>query len=350
MISVIISAYKNDKYLIEALDSVVESAKNFEYEILLGVDNCPETMNGLIKNYNKLPKKLKIFYFPKVGTYVIRNSLSNISKYDKIIFFDSDDIMSDITVEESIRLLDSNDIAKFKYYTFHNNFDKNKKTSYQKSPSYHYGCFAIKKESFLNLNGFEPWICAADGEFKWRSEANNYKISGVEKPGFYYRRHNTNLTIAGPTNMSSPLRKHYHNIKNDKIKRNQKQKLERLYNVKFLTITKDNINNYNSEFNKLNINNPYNSEMDFELNKKKKSDALNSVFNLNTKESPKEIIIKKTLENTKKQINYDNVNQIFNGQRHVSIVSKTPENRSNNSKTNTEFLNKILSKNKKRNR
>jgi hypothetical protein len=68
------------------------------------------------------------------------------------------------------------------------------------------------------------------------------------------------------------------------------------------------------------------------------------------KQEREEIQIKKTLENTKKQINYDKVNQIFNGQRHVSIVSKTPENTSHNPKTNAEFLSKIGSKNKKRNR
>jgi len=68
------------------------------------------------------------------------------------------------------------------------------------------------------------------------------------------------------------------------------------------------------------------------------------------KQEREEIQIKKTLENTKKQINYDKVNQIFNGQRHVSIVSKTPENTSHNPKTNAEFLSKIASKNKKRNR
>jgi len=68
------------------------------------------------------------------------------------------------------------------------------------------------------------------------------------------------------------------------------------------------------------------------------------------KQEREEIQIKKTLEKTKKEINYDKINQIFNGQRHVSIVSKTPENTSHNPKTNAEFLSKIASKNKKRNR
>lgn len=85
-----------------------------------------------------------------------------------------------------------------------------------------------------------------------------------------------------------------------------------------------------------------------DLKDTKKSEEVDEIFNTEKKRSDTEI--KKTLERTKKEINYDKVNQIFNAQRHVSIVSKPQENRSNNSKTNTEFLNKILSKNKKRNR
>jgi len=350
MISIIISAYKNDKYIIEALNSVVKSAKNFEYEILLGVDNCEQTMEGLIKNYDKLPATLKIFYFPKVGTYVIRNSLASISKYEKVIFFDSDDIMADVTVEESIRLLDNNDVVKFKYHTFQNNFDESKKNSYQKSNTYHYGCFAVRRDSFLGLNGFEPWICAADGEFQWRVEANSYRISGVEKPGFYYRRHTTNLTIAGPTSMNSPLRKHYHNIKNDKIKRNQKQKLERLYNIEFLKINEQNINNYNSELNKLSVNNPYDFERDFELSKKKKSEILNALFNNEVKEPPKneykDLSVKSTIVQKRSQIDYDRVNYVFqnNNNKPTSMRVNKPTI-PQQTRNNTSFLNKL---NKKR--
>ena len=112
MVSVVISAYKNDRFLIEAINSVVKSAKNNNYEILLGVDNCQVTMSGLIKNKNLLPNTLKIYYFPKVGTYVIRNTLANIAKYENLIFFDSDDIMNDVTFDETIKALRNNDVAK----------------------------------------------------------------------------------------------------------------------------------------------------------------------------------------------------------------------------------------------
>jgi hypothetical protein len=101
---------------------------------------------------------------------------------------------------------------------------------------------------------------------------------------------------------------------------------------------------YNQESNNDGIQTKIVNEI-FNPQNENKDDFIRSI-----KQEREEIQIKKTLENTKKQINYDKVNQIFNGQRHVSIVSKTPENTSHNPKTNAEFLSKIASKNKKRNR
>ena len=101
---------------------------------------------------------------------------------------------------------------------------------------------------------------------------------------------------------------------------------------------------YNQESNNDGIQTKIVNEI-FNPQNENKDDFIRSI-----KQEREEIQIKKTLENTKKQINYDKVNQIFNGQRHVSIVSKTPENTSHNPKTNAEFLSKIGSKNKKINR
>lgn len=302
MVSIIISAYQNDRFLIEALDSVVKSAKNLEFEILLGVDNCKTTMNGLINKRNLLPKNLKIFYFPKVGTYVIRNSLANVATYENLIFFDSDDIMNNVTIEETIKALKTNDIAKFKYFVFYNNFDWNKISTYEKSKGYHYGCFAIKKSSFLSLNGFEPWICAADGEFKWRTEANGFKIVGIEKPGFFYRRHNTNLTVQGSTGMNSPIRKHYHKVRDEKVKNNQKQKLEILYTINYLPVDIQTISDYEKNFSQLKIHNPYLTN--------NLQDIIKGGFGQSKVQNSEKI--KKVFQGVKKQvsvINYDRVNQ-----------------------------------------
>jgi hypothetical protein len=352
MVSIIISAYKNDKYIIEALNSVVDSAKDLEFEILLGVDNCDVTMNGLIKNFSSLPKQLKIFYFPKVGTYIIRNTLATKTKYDKIIFFDSDDLMSDTVISDTIESLSTHQVARFKYLTFKNSFDKTKINEYTKSNSAHFGCFGINKEIFLNQNGFEPWICAADGEFMWRLESKNIPIKVNKNFGFYYRRHGENLTAGPTTGMNSPLRKHYHNIKNKKIKNNKNEKLKSLNVVDFLYVTEENLNSYYEEFKKLNIDNPYNFEKDFENYTKKKNDAISKVIPKIEKveEVKVEIVyehkkIETSIQKTQKQINYEKVNQIFNTTTNNQFASNPNKvNQSQKTRTNSDVLKRIMTK------
>jgi len=338
MISVIISAYNNNKFILEALNSVESSAKQIDHEILLGVDNCETTMNYLRDNFNSLPKKLKVFFFPKVGTYVIRNTLAKISEFENIIFFDSDDILHENTISESLSVLNNFEVVRYKYRIFNNSFESDKKKQYVKGEVYHTGCFGIKKKTFLSLNGFEPWICAADGEFHWRLKSNQHTSNTTSDIGLYYRRHGDNLTMAGNTGMNSPLRKKYHSIKNQKIKNNQSGKLEVLSVSDFLQITKENITNYYSIFQKLNIET---NHINSSINQSKIENEL----------SKKQTITypNKTLEKTKKEINYNKINEIFEKNKLTYLNQKTQNVISDNKSTkNTDLLSKLTTKNKRK--
>ena len=175
-----------------------------------------------------------------------------------------------------------------------------KKNQYVKGEVYHTGCFGIKKKTFLSLNGFEPWICAADGEFHWRLKSNQHSSNNTSDIGLYYRRHGDNLTMAGNTGMNSPLRKKYHLIKNQKIKNNQSGKLDILNVSDFLQITKENISNYYPIFQKLNIKpNSFDNLQD----RSKIEDELSKKQNI--------ILPSKIVEKTNKQIDYNKINEIF---------------------------------------
>jgi hypothetical protein len=348
MVSIVITAHNNDFFLYETLDSINKSNVNFDYEILLGIDNCQITMDSIKNNLDKISKKLKVFFFPKVGTYVIRNSLANVSKFDNLLFVDSDDILAEDTLTFVCEGLKNYDLVKYKFSMFSGKFDINDEKKYQKHETTPAGSFGIKKNIFLEMGGFEPWFCAADGEFQWRVEMNEKKVITKKNVGLYYRRHNTNLTVDSKTNMNSPIRMYYHSLKKDKIKNNRYNNLEKINISEFLEINQNNISNYKNIFDNLKLQNDYNFSETYYIKKIQKSEEIAEIFNLQRERSDTEI--KKTLEKTKKEINYDKINQMFNGQRHVSIVSKTPENTSNNPKTNAEFLSKIASKNKKRNR
>ena len=195
------------------------SCGNLECEILIGIDNCAETMNYLISIESELSDMIRIFLFTKkTGTYVIRNTLVSIATYNKLLFFDSDDIMTKQLVPKVIESLDDSDYIRYCYIAFrdsYENFISNTLTN-----NFPVGTFGINKNIFMSLNGFEPWDCAADGEFFWRVSANKIKIKTLDVVGLYYRKHSESLTSNPITGMNSEFRKKYHNKKQEKQRNN----------------------------------------------------------------------------------------------------------------------------------
>ena len=91
-LSVIIPTYRNVEFLPELIDSIVRSNFNQEYEVLIGIDSCYDTLNYIYET--QFPSNFNFFFFEnKKGPYIIKNTLTELSKFDKILFFDSDDIM-----------------------------------------------------------------------------------------------------------------------------------------------------------------------------------------------------------------------------------------------------------------
>jgi glycosyltransferase involved in cell wall biosynthesis len=213
-VSIVIPTYKNTKFLEECIDSIIISAKRCDsFEILLGIDNCNETLVFL--NSHKIFKNscIKIFYFSKnVGPYIIRNTLLKKAKYKNILFFDSDDVMMPDSIKKINEALLQNDIVKYKFYNFDHgkNFSGDKNLS--KSSIYSHGCFGIKKQLLIDMNGFRPWTCAADAEFSERCAAQSIPVHKIEDPLFYRRYHENNLSKQLRPNSISSTKDKYSNM------------------------------------------------------------------------------------------------------------------------------------------
>jgi hypothetical protein len=351
MISIIITAHNNDFFLYETLDSINKSNVEFDYEILLGVDNCQITMDSIKNNLNKISKNVKIFLFPKVGTYVIRNSLAKISKFNDLLFVDSDDILTDDTLAFVCENLKKYDVAKYKFAMFGGNFNIDNIKTYKKYDTSPAGSFGIKKNVFLEMGGFEPWSCAADGEFQWRVEMTKKKVITKNNVGLYYRRHDSNLTIDSKTGMKSPIRLYYHSLKKEKIKNNKYDNIEKINVSEYLEINQNNIKNYKIIFENLKLPNLYNFQEMIENGKLKRSEALNLVLNPHVVEEPpkneyKDLSVKSTIEQKKSQIDYDRVNYVFqNSNNKLTSMRVNKPTIPQQTRNNTSFLNKL---NKKR--
>ena len=200
-VSIIITAYKVKNYIKETLDSISNQTyfiNNTNYEILIGVDGCEETLNYLytiMENYSNL----KIFMMEKnYGTYITTNTIMSIAKYDNLIRFDSDDIMLPNLIEFVMKESENENIDSIKFLME----DFGLSTSIR----YTFGQFLIKHWIFDYFGGFMPWVCAADQEFFDRLK---FIMTLKKIPIILMKRrvHDNNLTVNKNTTFGSDVRK-----------------------------------------------------------------------------------------------------------------------------------------------
>jgi glycosyltransferase involved in cell wall biosynthesis len=271
MISIIITAYNNQKYIHECLESTIRSCGDIEYEILIGIDNCPLTLKSIFKNKKKY-KNIKIIYFPnRNGTYIIRNSLVEMTNFDNILFFDSDDVMKENMISDIVNNIEKFDCIKPMLCAFKDGEDYTLPKFNTPKTSFGEGVFAIKKHVFNQMNGFEPWVCAADSEFNWRLRENNKTFKYLQRVSFYYRRHATNLTAGDETGMRSKLRMKYHILTKNKKTNKLFQPLSEMVKSSFVFIDEDNFNDF--------LVNHTTNEVETQITDEPNKMALFSIFN-----------------------------------------------------------------------
>lgn len=209
-LSIIIPTYNTPKLLLECLDSVLKSIENLNIEILVGIDGCEKTLNDI--QDKQFDSRINFYFFDRnLGPYIIKNTLSSIAKSDNLLFFDSDDIMLDNLINESIEVLKIHKMYKPKYFDS-TNVNEIKNPENLNSNKFGEGVFAIDKKTFLSLNGFEGWRCAADSDFMSRFYKRNISFTHGQKVSFLRRIHPNSLTSLPETNYSSKLRAHYYSL------------------------------------------------------------------------------------------------------------------------------------------
>lgn len=207
MISIIIPAYKATRYIDECLSSI---KGNVEHEILIGVDGCEET-------YNHIKHLENVFYFPKnMGPYVIKNTLVDVAKYDKLLFFDADDIMDQGALDRLARVIGLAHYIKLNYINFNNKRERIDLFGHKMNDA----VIAIDKHVFNSLNGFYPWKCGADTEFSNRLQFNKVKCIALPDAFYYRRLHGENLTMKSETGHGSSIRNGYCDIINANTRNN----------------------------------------------------------------------------------------------------------------------------------
>lgn len=220
-LSIIIPTYNNVQYLDECIESILISGSGFKYEVLFGIDGCDMSLKYFKEK--ELPKNFRVFLFTENGgPYTIKNTLVTLSRSNTIMFFDSDDIMSELMVGNTIENISKYVCIKPKLINFNDNSGN---IDHKRSKQFGEGVFSIRKDVFLNMNGFEPWICAADSDFMGRLYKTKVSILHTPQVMFYRRIHSVGLTSRPDTGLRSILRSKYARISKQKVGPGNPQKL-----------------------------------------------------------------------------------------------------------------------------
>lgn len=313
-LSVIIPTYRNVQFLEELFSSIQNSRFEENYEVLFGIDNCEETLNYLYDR--EFPNNFKFYFFlENNGPYIIKNTLSEICQFEKILFFDSDDVVLPNLFSIIDQQLDYFDLIKPKYLDFED--INNDKVFKNKKNTFGEGVFGIKKQLFLSINGFEGWRVAADSDLMGRLYKMNLKILHTNDVLFHRRLHENSLTIHPETNLSSKMRAKYYFISKNKPKGNIK--LDDLKTSKYEIIDVSNKDFYK------NIEVLNEEEMTEYEKKKLKHESLITIFSNDVKTSK---------QKTKKTINYDVINSNYKLVNHPNLSSALKKAKLENLKKN----------------
>ena len=198
-VSIIIPTFNNVNYIEECLDSIQNQSYfigNNEYQILVGVDGCENTLNKLLEIKGKYKNLTIVEFKENMGAYVTMNSIIPLSTYNDLIIFGSDDIMKVNMVKEILDISDDYDVIQYKYDTFINNDINNIIID---GDNYAMGGIYIKKPIFDLCGGFEDKRFSCD--FELLTRINNFtKKYFLNKKLVLYRKHNKNLTNTIPIN------------------------------------------------------------------------------------------------------------------------------------------------------
>lgn len=205
MVSVIITAYQTQDFIGDCLQSVMEQDFSGDYEVLVGIDGCEQTLEAYLdwKEFSG-DKRVRAFMMSKnVGTYVTSNTLITLTNksYDYVLRFDSDDVMMPHMIGDFDAMKGKNIITEFPAIEINGN--KRRLTKIM------HGCVGYSKELFLKNGGYKDWRCAADTDFIQRAVHNGAERRMNTRAAFYRRVHPNSLTNRKETGFGSSLRAGY---------------------------------------------------------------------------------------------------------------------------------------------
>lgn len=222
-VSVIIPVYNGEKYIAEAIDSVL--AQTYPaHEIIVVDDGSTDRTREIVNSYSVMRTAscenalrtthdaIRYIYQPNKGPAAARNSGIKEAKGEYIAFLDSDDVWMPEKLEKEIRLITDSDYAMVYCDMSHSVDGKLIYKSYLKEKKYKYvSCgkiyenllrenfiftptVLVRKKTFYKVGYFDETYRICEDYKMWLMIARDYEIGFLDETLVTRRRNKANIT------------------------------------------------------------------------------------------------------------------------------------------------------------
>lgn len=204
LVSIYITNYNYGKYIRDSINSVLSQTFQ-DFELFIIDDGSTDNSKEIIEEYRD-NARITIIYQHNKGLNVTNNIAMRASSGKYIMRLDADDYLTKDALFEMTATLESDSdlglVFPDYYYVdaegnktgeeIRHNFEKD--VSLFDQPA-HGACTMIRLENLKKLGGYNESFTCQDGYDLWIKFIMHYKVTNINKPLFYYRRHGNNLTV-----------------------------------------------------------------------------------------------------------------------------------------------------------
>ncbi len=219
LVSVVITAYNSEKFLPEALDSVLnQTYQNFE--MILVNDGSKDRTLEILKEYQQKDSRIVIDDHENMGISKSANRALRLAKGNIVIRMDSDDVMMPNRIEEQVKFLQENPAVTMVSCDAEFINERGETIGQQRMPGYdkvedtyealkadkliacaHTG-FAAYREKMLEVGGYnEKLKCVVDLDLFTRMVEKGNVLIIIRKNLMRYRMHGTSVMASGMKSM-----------------------------------------------------------------------------------------------------------------------------------------------------
>jgi glycosyltransferase involved in cell wall biosynthesis len=195
LVSVIVPVYNGERFLAEALNSIL--AQNYDLiEVIVVDDGSTDGTSEVAAQYGP---DIRYVYQQNQGPPAARNTGLRMARGNLICFLDADDIWTDTKLELQLALLEQNPTAeiilgRFKCWPLPMEYSQDP-AAHGARPVLSLGCALMRQSVFDKIGCFDESLrCAEDWDWFLRAREAGVSFLLHEDVVLLYRRHDHNVT------------------------------------------------------------------------------------------------------------------------------------------------------------